>query len=53
MADNQRAKSLYPDVSPQYTGKAMKMGAGVQAFEAYAAAHASNVVVLGGECPTV
>ncbi|SMQ52371.1 unnamed protein product [Zymoseptoria tritici ST99CH_1A5] len=40
-------------VSPQYTGKAMKMGAGVQAFEAYAAAHASNVVVLGGECPTV
>ncbi|KXS95039.1 hypothetical protein AC578_143 [Pseudocercospora eumusae] len=36
-----------------YTGKAMKMGAGVQAFEAYAAAHEHNVVVLGGECPTV
>jgi hypothetical protein len=31
----------------------MKMGAGVQAFEAYAAARASGVVVLGGECPTV
>lgn len=31
----------------------MKMGAGVQAFEAYAAAHKHNVMVLGGECPTV
>lgn len=31
----------------------MRMGAGVQAFEAYAAAHEHDVVVLGGECPTV
>ncbi|KAF7192638.1 FAD-linked oxidoreductase patO [Pseudocercospora fuligena] len=36
-----------------YSGKAMRMGAGVQAFEAYAAAHEHDVVVLGGECPTV
>lgn len=31
----------------------MKMGAGVQGFEAYAAAHKHKLVVLGGECPTV
>lgn len=37
----------------RYTGKAMKMGAGVQAFEAYEAAHKHNLVVVGGECPTV
>lgn len=29
------------------------MGAGVQGFEAYAAAHAQGLRVLGGECPTV
>ncbi|KAK4501696.1 hypothetical protein PRZ48_007505 [Zasmidium cellare] len=39
--------------SAHYTGKAMRMGAGVQGFEAYAAAHKHGVVVLGGECPTV
>ncbi|KAF2172800.1 hypothetical protein M409DRAFT_35390 [Zasmidium cellare ATCC 36951] len=39
--------------SRHYTGKAMKMGAGVQGFEAYAAAHQHGLVVLGGECPTV
>lgn len=36
-----------------YTGKALKMGAGVQGFEAMAAAKASGLVVVGGECPTV
>ena len=36
-----------------YRGKAMQMGAGVQGFEAYAAAHEQNLVVVGGECPTV
>lgn len=36
-----------------YTGKAMKMGAGVQAFEAYEAAHEENLAIVGGECPTV
>ena len=29
------------------------MGAGVQGFEAYAAAHARGLSVTGGECPTV
>ncbi|KAL2216000.1 hypothetical protein M432DRAFT_123522 [Thermoascus aurantiacus ATCC 26904] len=39
--------------SPHYTGKAIKMGAGVQGFEAYAAADQNNLQVVGGECPTV
>ncbi|KAL9070954.1 MAG: hypothetical protein Q9157_005648 [Trypethelium eluteriae] len=39
--------------SPHYTGKAIKLGAGVQGFEAYDAANASGLVVVGGECPTV
>lgn len=36
-----------------YTGKAIKLGAGVQGFEAYAAADAQGLQVVGGECPTV
>ncbi len=44
---------LYDYQSPHYTGKAMKMGAGVQGFEAYAAAHSQGLSVTGGECPTV
>lgn len=36
-----------------YTGKAMKMGAGVQAFEAYEAADKHGLAIVGGECPTV
>ena len=36
-----------------YTGKAIKMGAGVQGWEAMAAAKAKGLVALGGECPTV
>ena len=36
-----------------YAGPAIKMGAGVQAFEAYYAADARGLRVLGGECPTV
>ena len=39
--------------SPDYTGKAMKMGAGVQAFEADEAASAQGLVVIGGNCQTV
>ena len=39
--------------SPDYKGKAIKMGAGVQGFEAYAAAHEKGLAVVGGECPTV
>jgi FAD/FMN-containing dehydrogenase len=36
-----------------YTGKAIKMGAGVLGGEAYKAADAEGLQVVGGECPTV
>ncbi|KAK3197393.1 hypothetical protein GRF29_216g53108 [Pseudopithomyces chartarum] len=39
--------------SASYNGRAIKMGAGVQAFEAYAAAASNGVRVMGGFCPTV
>jgi len=39
--------------SHSYNGHAIKMGAGVQAFEAYAAAASNGVRVMGGFCPTV
>ncbi|XXH02223.1 hypothetical protein Hte_008591 [Hypoxylon texense] len=39
--------------SPGYTGKAMKIGAGVQAYEAQAVARASGLVVVEGDCPSV
>jgi FAD/FMN-containing dehydrogenase len=39
--------------SLHYTGKAIKLGAGVQGFEAYAAADARGFAVVSGECPTV
>ncbi|KAF2686056.1 isoamyl alcohol oxidase [Lentithecium fluviatile CBS 122367] len=39
--------------SEAYTGPAVKMGAGVQAFEAYAAADKVGLNVVGGQCPTV
>ncbi|KAF9876186.1 FAD binding domain-containing protein [Colletotrichum karsti] len=39
--------------SAAYTGKAVKVGAGVQAGEAQAAAHAQGLVVVGGNSPTV
>lgn len=36
-----------------YQGKAIKVGAGVQGIEAYQAADAAGLQVVGGECPTV
>ncbi|KAJ6467778.1 hypothetical protein C8R45DRAFT_473818 [Mycena sanguinolenta] len=36
-----------------YTGPALKLGAGIQGFEALEAAHAEGLVVVTGECPTV
>ncbi|KAK3307385.1 FAD binding domain-containing protein [Chaetomium strumarium] len=39
--------------SSQYTGPAVKLGAGVQAFEVYAAAAARGLRFVGGFCPTV
>ncbi|GAB7352182.1 hypothetical protein MBLNU459_g2661t1 [Dothideomycetes sp. NU459] len=43
--------SNYSDA--HYTGPAIKMGAGIQGFEAYAFANVSGLRVVGGECPTV
>ena len=39
--------------TPFYTGPAVKMGAGVQGFEAIAFAEKHGRVVVGGYCPTV
>ncbi|KAJ5817288.1 FAD-binding domain-containing protein [Penicillium robsamsonii] len=39
--------------SSHYSGPAMKLGAGVQGFEAYAAADAVGHRIVGGACPTV
>lgn len=39
--------------SDAYTGKAMKMGAGVEASEAQSVAHALGLLVVEGGCPTV
>lgn len=36
-----------------YSGKSVKVGAGVQGYEVMAAAKAQGLVVVGGECPTV
>lgn len=36
-----------------YTGPALKAGAGVQAFELYAAARELGLVVVGGECMSI
>ena len=38
---------------PDYTGPAVKVGAGVLGYEVLEAAHAQNQVVVTGECPTV
>lgn len=38
---------------PYYAGKAIKMGGGVQGFEAYRAANEIGLAVTGGQCPTV
>ena len=45
--------SIFDYRSDAYTGKAMKMGAGVLAGEAQDAAHAQGLVVVCGDCPTV
>ncbi|KAF2875592.1 hypothetical protein BDV95DRAFT_562230 [Massariosphaeria phaeospora] len=39
--------------SDAYTGKAVKMGAGVQAFEAFEAADEAGLQIVGGQCITV
>ncbi|KAJ5716175.1 FAD binding domain protein [Penicillium malachiteum] len=39
--------------SPYYNGSALRLGAGVQGFEAMRAAHAHNKVILTGNCESV
>ncbi|KAI0411230.1 hypothetical protein F5X98DRAFT_384223 [Xylaria grammica] len=39
--------------STQYTGAAIKVGAGVEGMEAYKFAASHGLVVVGGNCPTV
>ncbi|VBB76586.1 Putative protein similar of AD/FMN-containing dehydrogenases of Aspergillus oryzae [Podospora comata] len=39
--------------SPSYNGPALKLGAGVQVGELYAAANSLGVTAVGGECPGV
>ncbi|RAL04555.1 FAD-binding domain-containing protein [Aspergillus ibericus CBS 121593] len=39
--------------SPHYTGPALKVGAGIEVAEAYAAAQQHGLRVVGGGCPTV
>ena len=45
---------MFPEYrSRGYDGPAMKLGAGVSIIEAFEAADANGVVVVGGNCPTV
>lgn len=39
--------------SPSYNGSAMRLGAGVQGFDAMAAAHAQNKTLVTGNCESV
>ncbi|KAI1811397.1 hypothetical protein GGS20DRAFT_563066 [Poronia punctata] len=39
--------------SSHYKGPAIKLGAGIEGFAAYAAAHATGHRIVGGTCPTV
>jgi hypothetical protein len=38
---------------PQYKGKAIKIGAGIEVAEAYKFADSKGLLVVGGNCPTV
>ncbi len=50
---NLKNVSLHNYSSQHYTGPAIKLCAGVQAYEAYAAAASGGLRVTGGFCPTV
>ncbi|KAI0012466.1 FAD binding domain protein [Xylariaceae sp. FL0662B] len=50
---NIKHRSFLDYTSTTYTGKAMKIGAGVLASEAQATANAEGFVVVEGDCPTV
>lgn len=48
-----KSQELVDYQSPSYTGKAVKMGAGVEVVESYRFAHQHGLVSVGGDCPTV
>lgn len=50
---NLKSISFSNHTSTKYNGAAIKMGAGVQAFEAYEAADRESLRIVGGDCPTV
>ena len=50
---NLKSLSFHNYTSSAYSGPAIRMGAGVQAFEAYIAAAARGLRIVGGECITV
>ncbi|KAI0010208.1 FAD binding domain protein [Xylariaceae sp. FL0662B] len=50
---NLKSLDFFRYLSKAYTGSAVKIGAGAQAFEIYTAAAAHGVRVVGGECSTV
>jgi FAD binding domain/Berberine and berberine like len=50
---NMKSMELRNYNSRSYTGKAMKMSAGVEIYEAYKFADSKGVMIVGGNCPTV
>ncbi|KAI0394339.1 FAD binding domain protein [Xylariaceae sp. FL0594] len=48
-----KERSIITYESPSYSGKAMKIGAGVQAGEAQSLARENGLVVVDGDCPSV
>ncbi|KAI1763346.1 FAD-binding domain-containing protein [Hypoxylon sp. FL1150] len=51
-----KAMELIPEYQDQvsaYQGPAIKLGAGVEALEAYEFAHSHGLIVVGGNCPNV
>ena len=50
---NLRSTNILDYTSDHYNGPALQMGAGVQGFEAYDAANAKGLRVVGGDCSTV
>ncbi|KAL6720842.1 hypothetical protein ACLMJK_002767 [Lecanora helva] len=51
--NNMKSMKILDYKSSFYTGKAVRMGAGVEVVEAYRFAYEQNLVVVGGNCPTV
>ncbi|KAH6603962.1 fad-dependent isoamyl alcohol oxidase [Trichoderma cornu-damae] len=51
---NLKSTKFIPNYNaPYYKGPAIKLGAGIEGFEAYAAANVTGHRIVGGSCPTV